>query len=375
MVTLALLLAALAQDAAEVRSRLWARHEELVPHATADERARVVDAWTKAVLDVRRHGHDPRGVLDRLDWTLANAAYIGPKVKDAAVVMSHGLETKVPDVRRRLEPPEELLGRERRWTIEVASAYVEEVVARPKADEEERAEIRRQFERVREEIRAAARPKIYGPYGEDVLRISLDRLSEDQLGSDLGDPLEGALSRPLSSTELEAVLRDVREQIGAMPPVEAASPADRLFVESKGRSPTVGSDAVKAASAAGRRIFLMAEILYPRHVASMRELRVAQREIIVGLNKAWEGVAADLERKGVRISEASPEEALKVHGSLDAGDRVSPEPGPATRRAAAASSTSSSAGKRGWALALLALLGVAAVALLRRRKPGLALKR
>lgn len=362
------------QDAGEVHARLLDRCASIHPAAAPEERSRIAEGWTRRILAVRDFGHDPSVVLDHFDWTLAQGSAVGSAAQATAASLSEGIDRWVPDVRQRLALPDDLLRLERARVIDVAEAYLQEVVVRPRASDADRAAIREQFERVREEIRAAARSKIHGAYGEKVLGAWLDLLTKDQLGEDLGNPVEGALSRPLTEGELDRVLQSVRKDIGAMEPVEASSEADRVFAESGRRSPGVDSPAIRAASAAAHRLFLLADTLYPRHSESLRRLRRTQLELVTTLDRSWAGVVDELKRQGAKVTELpTPREVLGPKATAGGVAELPSATTPDTRSPAPEETRTSS--RLPWIVAVLAAAGLILLWTARRKgarpaKPG-----
>jgi hypothetical protein len=326
----------------------------LAEHLPELEEAARADAARRFALSIRAAhawGHDPERLLRSVEFKLRIGVTHIRSMRSLAKVLGSGLDPWVPDAALRMKFPEELLKLAADAQVKAVDAYLSETVARPPSTEEEKAAIRAQLAILRETVVEALRTRIAGPYRDGVIAQMVDAVVTDQAGDDLGDPVAGAVTRPLSAAELEALKASIRLEAARAPAVEAASPADQAFAETG--QEIAETPALNLASALANRIFAFGDYNYPRTSRAYDERDEAVDRATRWVHEAYEPIKKELERQGASFQAPVLPDPPRRKPAPAVAVPSAPEPG---RPAPPREEPSRSSSTRGWAYGAAALV-------------------
>jgi hypothetical protein len=329
-----LLTASAAQDAEQRLATCLAQSYPGVDEARRGELAARLSRGIQTAAD--SYGHSADRVLGFVEQKLQSGSMKIDLVEEQARGLAKAAAPWISDATSRLALPPAYAERTREATFAAVDAYVSEVVARPAATDDEKRAVCAQYARVADEIREIARSKISGPYRDAVIDQYVGALLQSQTGPRLGDPVSGMLARPLSATDLERILSDVRARAASEKPVEASSPEDRRFGE-KGAMPNELSPALESVQRMAQGIYLLGGAAYPRAMAAFEEQDRALHEAIAWIDEAWAPIEKDLAQ---RHAEFRPPKRSVATSAV----------GPPARRGAASGSPDSEPASRAPAL-------------------------
>ncbi len=305
------------------------------------------------------YGHDAEQLLGFVEQKLQTGALRITIVDEQARGLAKAATPWVSDAASRLAPPPAFAERIRESTFAAVEAYVGEVVSRPAATTEEKQAVSAQYVRVADEIRDVARSRISGPYRDGLVNRVVDELLRVQTGPALGDPVSGALTRPLPAAELERIVREVRALAASEQPVEASLPEDREYTE-KGTWPDTLSPALGLAQRMAGGLYLLGRAAYPRATVAFEEQDRALHEAMAWIDQAWAPIEKDLAQRHAEFR--PPERRLAAAARRDPSPANAANPEPSARASVRPPETVPvSAPPRRWILLALvsgALLGL-----------------
>lgn len=340
--------------------------------AVLDSRYAVLDAATRneaarrladTILKSKDPSRNAAAVLEVVKFKLVEGLGFVEDVDAYARALGRALESALPEARTALSLPPRFRIREAERNLELVDAYLTEVVPSRPPSEAERTAILGQLGQIAGEIRDQARKKIYGAYaGSLVDRMVL--ANQKYLSGSIGDPLVGGLTRPLTAEELHRVLAGIREDLGAVDPVEASSEAERRYLESGVVDIDAETPGMRLASRAAKWLFAVPQLNYPRTVAAEESLYDVSRDAKAWVDGAAEPLKAELKGKNLALQPIleRPKTPEPRPSALVAGKATSPAADP-TQRPSPPAASEGGRGFRLWPFALvLGILAAIAVA-------------
>jgi hypothetical protein len=351
------------QDAAELARRLEASLAEHHREMPEQERKDVARRFADGIVRARAFGHEPARVLGRVEYYLARGLSSIRSTEAHGRALGSGLDAIVPDAAERLALPADFIRQGREAQLDFIDAYLSEALARAPADEVGKRALREQLATVRDEIRATALSRLSGPYREGVIDAILGPAFKDQSEEELGDPLAGAASRPLSASEMAVLVDSLRREAASLPAADASSAADETMARTGQTPDGLDTPAVALAARLTRHLYRFVDFNYPRLTTALeRRERIAEKAA-QWVKDAWAPIEKELESQGRKVSRP-PSPSTSGH-RLPAD--VAP-PAPSTERPRAPTAGTSG---RPWAIgAVLAIVAVAVIAALLRRHRG-----
>lgn len=274
---------------------------EHYPEMDAAARTQTARGYARAALASRAFGHDPQMVVASVEFKLSEGLEPLRVLARHSAALGAGLEKWIPDGPSRMKFPEDMLRTATAAQLETVNEFLGETLARPASTEQEKQALREQIQGVRETIVEALRSRISGPFREGVIAHAVDRIVKDQTGPELGDPVAGALTRPLKAEELAALKESIRQEAARAAAVEAALPEDRKFAETGEEGQDSDTPAIRLAFALSNRIYGFGNYNYPRTNRAYAVRDELLRRAFAWVREAYEPIQKELDRQKVEF--------------------------------------------------------------------------